>query len=207
MHGEFTLIYAGRISEDKNLTLLVKLFELANLRKPGQYNLIIAGDGPYLHTLKQLLTKQNNVLFTGRLAAKELVTYYQNSDLLIFPSHTDTFGMVVLEAQACGLPCLVTASGGPKEIIEVGKTGQVIHNNNEEDWFAATEEYVQLKRARPDQYIALRSECSKWVNSQNSWQNIFEQVLGKECKILDDSNNENVISMPDKNANNLDRIA
>ena len=96
LHGVFTPLYAGRVSEDKNLSLLAETFELANRQYPGQYNLIIAGDGPFLSTLREILAQQNNVLFTGRISSKELVECYQSADLLVFPSHTDTFGICLL---------------------------------------------------------------------------------------------------------------
>jgi len=116
LHGSFTVLFAGRISEDKNLSLLSRIIKQANKEKPGTYNFVIAGDGPDLSNIQSDLAHQNNLLFTGRLSAEELVSWYHESDVFVFPSHTDTFGMVVLEAQACGLPCIVTATGGPKEI-------------------------------------------------------------------------------------------
>ncbi|MBX2848202.1 MAG: glycosyltransferase [Acidiferrobacterales bacterium] len=185
LHGEFTLVYAGRVSEDKNLSLLADIFELANRKNPGLYNLIVAGDGPFLNTLKTKLAQQNNVLFTGRIATKELVECYQSADLLVFPSHTDTFGMVVLEAQACGLPCLVSASGGPKEIISPNKTGEVIYSDIPEDWLAMIDKYSKLKRSQPQHYLRLKQACSSWVRSHNSWATVFEEVVGLECKLPD----------------------
>ena len=193
LFGNFTLIYAGRISEDKNLSLLTKTFKLANRKYPGQYNLIIAGDGRYLTTLKRDLIHQNNVLFTGRLSPKELVNYYQSADLLVFPSHTDTFGMVVLEAQACGLPCLVTPSGGPKEIIQPNITGEIVHCDKPEDWFAMINKYFNLKKSQTHEYQSLKQRCSDWVHSNNSWTNIFENVLGDECKLPDDLDSQKIV--------------
>ncbi|RBP48455.1 glycosyltransferase [Arenicella xantha] len=181
LHGSFTLLFAGRISEDKNLSLLARVFQDLNRRKPGMYNLVIAGDGPDLSALKQTLTEQSNVLFTGRLNAQELVEWYRASDLLVFPSHTDTFGMVVLEAQACGLPCLVTATGGPKEIIDPNTTGHVVHSDECEDWISLIHQYRRLKNSNPEDWLALKTNCARHVHTQNNWQPVFEAVLGEAC--------------------------
>jgi len=181
LQGSFTLLFAGRISEDKNLSLLSKIIERANLDNPGTYNLIIAGEGPDLPGIKKDLARQNNVLFTGRLSSEELVAWYQDSDLLIFPSHTDTFGMVVLEAQACGLPCLVTATGGPKEIIIPNVTGHVIHQDRATDWLAIISQYRRLKETQSSEWDKLKFSCSEHVNRQNNWQPVFDAVLGDRC--------------------------
>lgn len=179
--GGFTLMFAGRISEDKNLSLLIKIYNQLQTTHPNTYNLVIAGDGPELPWLKQQLKQHRNVLFTGRLDAPALVQYYQNSDLFVFPSHTDTFGMVVLEAQACGMPAIVTASGGPKEIIIEQKTGHVIKTDLVEDWTSMTHYYQQLKLNKAVKFNEIKQHCAKHIHLQNNWQPVFDQVLGNKC--------------------------
>jgi glycosyltransferase involved in cell wall biosynthesis len=185
LHGSFTLLFAGRISEDKNLSLLIEIIKRANSEQPGTYNLVVAGDGPDLPRLKIALAHQDNVLFTGRLSPEALVEWYRSVDLLIFPSHTDTFGMVVLEAQACGLPCIVTATGGPKEIILPSKTGQIIHRDSPVDWLAMIEQYRILKVSWPDSWSLLTKLCSDHAHKQNGWQPVFDCVLGDNCRLAD----------------------
>ncbi len=181
--GDFTLLFAGRISEDKNLKTLVKIFNAAEQAQANTYNLIIAGDGPDLVRLKQELNHFPNVIFTNRVAPEELVAWYQAADLLVFPSHTDTFGMVVLEGLACGLPALVTASGGPKEIIQPGLTGHIIEQDDPALWLAAIEFYRTLKCANPEAYQQLRDTCTAHVNQHNNWQPVFDEVLGNQCRL------------------------
>ncbi len=181
LHGSFTLLFAGRISEDKNLSLLSKIIKQANKEKPGTFNFVIAGDGPDLSNIQSDLAHENNLLFTGRLSSEELVSWYHESDVFVFPSHTDTFGMVVLEAQACGLPCIVTATGGPKEIIIPNKTGQVVHQDNSTSWLSIIEQYRILKESRPALWQQLCRECSEHVHLQNSWESVFNSVLGENC--------------------------
>lgn len=181
--GEFTLLFAGRISEDKNLALLLDIMRLAEKKNPGRYNLVIAGDGPYLPALKEQFSNLSHIHFTGRIDAEELVAWYQCADLFVFPSHTDTFGMVVLEAQACGTPCLVTASGGPKEIIDNNRTGQVIFTNDAADWYAVIQGYFRMRNAKPGEYQRISAACTERVIANNSWQQIFDTVLGAECRL------------------------
>jgi len=200
LQGEFTLLYAGRISEDKNLSLLCRLFSNAHEQCPGRYNLVIAGDGPDLVTLQERIGHLPNVHFTGRIDTPELVAWYVTADLFVFPSHTDTFGMVVLEAQACGLPCLVTNTGGPKEIIRADQTGQVITTDNPQDWLLVIEQYYDLKCHDSERFIAIKKMCVELVVKNNSWRQIFDYMLGDEYRQLD-SNVSNVLPLP------LDKIA
>lgn len=191
LHGKFTLLFAGRISEDKNMSLLSKIIRQANQQTPDTYNLVIAGDGPDLSKLKTELVLESNVLFTGRIDAEELVSWYQSSDLLVFPSHTDTFGMVVLESQACGVPCLVTNTGGPKEIIAQEQTGWVIEGDNPKSWLDKINELKDLKAADALEWKALTQRCAEHVHTQNNWQPVFDAVLGNAC-LLPMSSPENV---------------
>ncbi len=181
LQGSFTLLFAGRVSEDKNLSFLQNLFEHISREHPGQYNLVIAGDGPARERFTSDLADMKNILFTGRLNPEDLVEWYRTADVLIFPSHTDTFGMVVLEAQACGLPCIVSATGGPKEIILADKTGVVMQYDDCADWLAAIEQYRLTKEFDIDQWNKLRRSCAAHVHKQKSWQPVFDVVLGKAC--------------------------
>jgi glycosyltransferase involved in cell wall biosynthesis len=118
------LLYVGRVSREKNLPLLAGAFEkLAKARK--DIHLIVIGNGPYLADMKKAL-EGLPATFTGYLAGDDLAQAYASCDVFVFPSTTDTFGNVVLEAQASGLPVIVTAEGGPKENMVDGKTGFVV---------------------------------------------------------------------------------
>jgi glycosyltransferase involved in cell wall biosynthesis len=94
-------------------------------------HLAFVGDGPYLKELRQLLP---GAAFTGYLAGLELARAFASSDVFLFPSTTDTFGNVILEALASGVPCVVSDEGGPKDLIEHGATGYVTRSRNVEDF-------------------------------------------------------------------------
>jgi glycosyltransferase involved in cell wall biosynthesis len=101
------------------------------LKARRDVRLIVVGDGPYLAEMKEAL-KGFPATFTGFLSGEDLPQTYASSDLFVFPSTTDTFGNVVLEAQASGLPVIVTDQGGPKENLLHGKTGMIVPANDAE---------------------------------------------------------------------------
>ncbi|MBN2122989.1 MAG: glycosyltransferase family 1 protein, partial [Deltaproteobacteria bacterium] len=121
---EIKLLYVGRVSREKDLPLLVESFRTLVKNRAG-IRLIVVGDGPYL-TEMQAALRGLPVTFTGFLEGEDLAQAYASGDIFIFPSTTDTFGNVVLEAQASGLPVLVTDRGGPRENMIPGKTGFIV---------------------------------------------------------------------------------
>lgn len=124
----FKLLYVGRISKEKNLSDLVDTCKgLAEIR--SDFHLIMVGSGPYLNEMKIELNGLP-AIFTGFLEGDELAQAYASADIFIFPSTTDTFGNVVLEAQASGLPVIVSDEGGPKENLIPGKTGFIVPARN-----------------------------------------------------------------------------
>jgi len=118
------MLYVGRVSREKDLPLLTRAFE----EMAGQglnVRLVVVGDGPYLGEMRDRLAGLP-ATFTGFLSGDELAEAYASSDIFVFPSQTDTFGNVVLEAQASGLPVIVTDKGGPCENVLPEKTGLVV---------------------------------------------------------------------------------
>jgi glycosyltransferase involved in cell wall biosynthesis len=112
----FNLLYSGRISKDKELDFLIEVFSHLS-KKTKDINLIITGSGPYFNDLRIKTKEMENIFFTGVVDHKFLHKIYSAADLFVFPSVADTFGMVILEAQSCGLPAIVSDRGGPQEII------------------------------------------------------------------------------------------
>jgi glycosyltransferase involved in cell wall biosynthesis len=140
------LLYVGRISREKNLPLLVTVFrELC--RSARNVELVVVGQGPYLHGMKEDL-KGLPCTFTGSLDGEALAAVYASSDLFVFPSTTDTFGNAVLEAQASGLPVIVTDQGGPQEIIRSGETGVVTRGSDPANFLQAVRTLLQDERLR-----------------------------------------------------------
>ncbi len=120
----FRFLYVGRISKEKNVESLLDAFEEV-IGRGYAVRLVFVGDGPLR---PQLATrcKDRPVAFTGVLEGEELARAYASGDCMVFPSTTDTFGNVVLEAQASGLPVIVSDEGGPAEIVRRHESGIVV---------------------------------------------------------------------------------
>jgi len=133
--GDIKLLYVGRVSREKSLELLADAFrELVDAGEP--ISLAVIGDGPYREEMEANLAGYP-VLFAGYLHGEELQAGYASADLFVFPSATDTFGNVVLEAQASGLAVIVSDLGGPRELIVEGETGVVFRAGRTADLAAA----------------------------------------------------------------------
>jgi glycosyltransferase involved in cell wall biosynthesis len=130
INGGLKMLYVGRVSKEKNLKLLADAFKEIVDGGLGS-TLSIVGDGPYRKELERELAGYPAV-FTGFLSGEDLCAAYASSDVFVFPSTTDTFGNVVLEAQASGLPVIVSDSGGPKELMVDRSTGLVVESGSRE---------------------------------------------------------------------------
>jgi glycosyltransferase involved in cell wall biosynthesis len=131
----FTLIYVGRVSREKNLHLLADVFARLTAER-RDVHLVVVGDGPYLAEMRRA-TAGCPCYFTGFVKGPSLAEMYASADLFVFPSTTDTFGNAVLEAQASGLPVVVTDKGGPCENVIPGKTGLVVRAGDTDHLLAA----------------------------------------------------------------------
>ncbi len=132
------VLYAGRVSKEKNLPLLVDAFKQLAKRRTDT-TLLVAGDGPYRKDMERELAGLP-VVFAGFCDDKVLPALYATSTLFAFPSRTDTLGQVVMEAQACGLPAVVSDTGGPKETVVDRETGLVVRASDPRhaaDWAEA----------------------------------------------------------------------
>ncbi len=178
----FNMLFVGRISKDKNLDFPTDLHkELC--KKYEKVTLILAGNGPYLDAMKAKTNNDSSVVYLGKVDKYQLAELYTWSDVFVFPSITDTFGMVILEAQACGLPCIVSNMGGPKEIIIDGTTGYVANPGNFEEWVSRVSYYFELKQNKHAQYQRIREECHKHASYDSDWKrtlNDFFQDHPKE---------------------------
>ncbi|MGA2928045.1 MAG: glycosyltransferase [Solirubrobacteraceae bacterium] len=118
--GVINVLYAGRLTSEKGIELLADAFLAARWRDP-RLHLALAGGGPEQEQLRERLG--DHVTFLGWLEGEALARAYASADVFLFASRTDTFGQVILEAQASGLPVVAVAEGGPLSLITGGETG------------------------------------------------------------------------------------
>jgi glycosyltransferase involved in cell wall biosynthesis len=166
------LLYVGRVSKEKNLHLLAEAFErLAAEGQPVQ--LVVVGDGPYLTEMKARLNGQP-CCFTGYLSGDDLAEVYASADLFVFPSTTDTFGNVVLEAQAAGIPVIVSDQGGPRENILDGRTGLICKADDAGSLLAA----IRTLLAAPERRRAMGQAARQYLEKrsfENAFLSLWEQ--------------------------------
>ena len=137
----FNILYAGRLTREKGADLLADAFLKARERDP-RLHLVLAGGGPEEGQLRAALGE--HATFLGWQEGAELARTYASADAFLFASRTDTFGQVLLEAQASGLPVIAVAEGGPLSLIEDGVTGLL-----REPWAGALAEAVVELAAQP----------------------------------------------------------
>ena len=150
------LLNVGRVSSEKGLAILAEL-------DPTEYTLVIVGDGPYMKEARRLLPWAT---FVGYKSGQELVDYYHQADVFVFPSQADTFGLVIIEAMAQGTPVAAFPVQGPVDIIEQSVNGYM-------DWDLeeAVRECLTLDRAQ----VKLSSQHWTW---EECWR-IFRENLAE----------------------------
>jgi glycosyltransferase involved in cell wall biosynthesis len=165
-NGRIRLLYVGRISREKDLDVLADAYR--RLRDDGlPVQLFVVGHGPYSKKFAQSLP---GAVFTGYLTGKELATAYASADIFVFPSTTDTFGNVILEAQACGVPVIVSDSGGPKELVDDRMNGLITRSRDVDDFMRAIRSLATDTALRERMGAAARKSVV-----DRSWPNAFRK--------------------------------
>lgn len=172
----FTLLWAGRVSHDKNIDFLIDRYREVRSRS-SDVQLLFAGDGPALAHYRNETRDIDGVHWLGRLDRAALREWYSAADLLVFPSTMDTFGMVVLEAQAAGLPAIVTDIGGPQEIVDNGCTGYVLSPAEPKAWTQHICTLMHSKLASPRSWDGKRHEIVQYTARRSNLRNALSQLL------------------------------
>jgi phosphatidylinositol alpha 1,6-mannosyltransferase len=166
--GEFVLGYVGRLTVEKNIRLLAEIERALSASGFTNFRLAIVGQGAEEEWLRANLQRAD---FAGVLKGEALAHAYANMDAFVFPSHTDTFGNVVLEALACGVPAIVTDRGGPQFIVRHGETGFVARHAGEFVF------WIRHLAENPQKLQAMR-EAARADARRACWDTIFEGLYG-----------------------------
>lgn len=165
------LLYVGRLSPEKDLDVLRDAMCLLNQGFEDRISLMITGDGPMKDELVQ--TMPENVIFTGYKKGESLAEIYASADIFAFPSSFETFGNVVLEAMASGVPAVGVGQGGVVNIIDHGKTGYLAEPKNPES-FAA---YLSKLIVNDVERKSFASQGRAYAASK-SWKSVFDDLMG-----------------------------
>jgi glycosyltransferase involved in cell wall biosynthesis len=183
------LLYVGRISVEKNLPLLAEAFKLL-CRKRGDVSLVVAGEGPYEPKMKSELAGLP-ATFTGPMDDIQLGKLYASADLFVFPSRTDTLGQVVMEAQASGLPTIVSSEGGPREIIEPDVSGLVVNGTDARAWAQAIDSLLDNPVRR-----ASMSHAALQRSKRYDLRRTFEAFWDEHVEAIRPAPHEEIAPMP-----------
>ncbi len=170
-----TLLFVGRLVKEKNLEVLLAASRL--LRAAGyRFNLVLVGDGPMRETIRW---QAPEACLTGYLHGNMLSRMYASADIFVFPSITETFGNVIIEAAASGLPCVGAHAGGVQDIIKDQYTGLLAEPNSPTD-FAA-----KIARLLEEEYFRkqMGKNASDMVQTL-SWEKNNRQLLDKYDHLL-----------------------
>jgi glycosyltransferase involved in cell wall biosynthesis len=173
---DFVLGFVGRMSVEKNVALLARIQRELEARGITNFRFRLVGQGIDEPWLREHLPRAE---FPGVLRGEALARAYAGMDVFVFPSHTDTFGNVVLEAMASGVPAVVTPDGGPKTLVRDGATG-----------FVATDAEFSAAIVRiigdPALHAKMRAQARHEAMAA-SWDAVFEKVYAAYLPLVSGS--------------------
>ena len=172
------VLYVGRLSREKGLDVLAQAFRRAASAHP-KLELVLIGDGPYRTELAETLRGTRH-RFLGPLTGSSLSAAYASADMFCLPSRTETFGQVVLEAAASGLPVIVTDQGGAHESVIDNETGLVVPADRPDALAhaigALASDLVLRQR--------LGSRARAVANQRSGWPELFAQLVASYRDVL-----------------------
>jgi len=162
--GVFRIGYVGRLTAEKSVRTLARLEQALLDWGYRDFQFVVVGEGAEQEWLRNNMRQAE---FMGVLRGAELSRAFANFDVLAFPSETDTFGLVVLEAFASGVPAVVTDRGGPQYTVRQGSSGYIAHDFEE---FVA---YTAALMSQPELLSTMRVAARQQA-LETSWDRIFE---------------------------------
>ncbi len=169
------LLYVGRVSHEKDILTLARAYRA--LARPGLH-LAVVGDGPARGELEEAL-RGLPVTFTGYLAGEALADTYAAADLFVFPSTTETFGQVVLEAMASGLPVVGCDAEGVRDLVRHGETGILARPHDPVDFTQAIADLLDQPARR-----ALLAAAGRAAALTRSWSEVMDGLLALYASII-----------------------
>jgi glycosyltransferase involved in cell wall biosynthesis len=167
---QVVILYAGRLTWYKDLRTLAATYQaLQQVSAPNSFRMVVAGDGPAREELEKMMP---GAVFTGHLKHAQLAEIYAASDIFLFPSSTDNFPLVILEAMASGLVPVVADRGGAPTIIKHQENGLVCKAREAEDF------YQQVKGLLDNPAELARLRAASLATAQEyDWEKILVKIF------------------------------
>ena len=173
--GRIALLFVGRLVWEKDLQTLASAYRVLTRRR-NDLAFVLVGDGPIREELKRMMP---GAKFLGHQSGLELTAAYASSDMLVFPSTTETFGNVIVEAMASGIPAVCANEGGASGVVQNGRTGLLAEPRDEHD----LAEKIELLADDPTLRENLASNALSFARNQ-SWDKIFDRQMQIYSSIL-----------------------
>jgi len=171
-HPEDNLfLYVGRLSAEKEIQQILSV-----LQGIPHSRLALVGDGPYRQELERIFAG-TNTNFVGYLRGDDLAAAFASSDAFLFPSRTETLGLVLLEAMAAGCPVVAANSGGIPDIVSNGVNGYLFEPNDHDGLLKATTKLLQSRDAAMCDRARLEAEKWGWEAATRQLQGYYEQTI------------------------------
>ncbi len=176
----FNFICIANLSQEKGIDVLLEAFALLQKSSKIRTNLTIGGDGPYRQKLIRQATRLgivDKVIFTGSLSQSEILEKLQQSQSFVSSSHFESFGIVIIEAMACGIPVIATRSGGPAEIIT--NSNGLLCDPGQPEMLASTMQKMMLIHKQFDKQ-SIRDFCVQHFSKKtitDSYLRLYHQIL------------------------------
>jgi len=169
--GQTLLLYAGRLTKEKNTQTLLRAFELLRQRDQNKFHLVVIGDGPQRNKVQKLQCRVGNISWISYCADSiDLARYYRAADLFVHPGVQETFGLVALESQACGTP-VVGIRGSYMDRIICHDQKSWAQENSPDALADAIEDFSATKLS------TLGKTAAGTAEKLYSWPRVFEELF------------------------------
>lgn len=175
--NKLVFLYVGRMSAEKDLDIFIDIVYRINKQYKDKVHFLMVGDGPILREIKDKAPE--NMTFTGFKQGEELSKIYASSDVFLFTSSTETYGNVILEAMASGLPVIACYEGGIKENLIDGYNGIACRVRNIDDFYNGSVKMIDDKNLR----LNIKSNGLKYASTK-SWDNVFDGLLNSFKEVI-----------------------
>ncbi|TVY09736.1 glycosyltransferase family 4 protein [Paenibacillus cremeus] len=179
---KYVMLYVGRLAPEKSVDVLLQVFDSLPESVRRRAHLIVAGDGPLRAVLQEQYAGRDDISFPGFQQGKALSDLYAAADVFVFPSATETFGNVVLEAMASGTPVIGADAGGVGDIIQHGRTGLLCPPGSVSDFVESVMGLYNNRELARELGSAGRSH-----SLLQSWDAIFNGLLSSYTQVIHDA--------------------